>query len=1150
MNYTINTEKGVDTVSYNQLQSTHTLENREADNIFTSLTKGQRISGVVSKVGNQITLNFEGKEFEFPKAMLPDAFVGETKIFEVKKVTNQNIQLKELGKSFTESNNAIIVGTKVDTQRTTFFNQKEHTNKQVEQDKEYQDTKNKLGEIVAKMTEQDYMKLEAEGFSVADFTTDRLYSALHRVKTEKIYTVEGQVQQSKSERSITNAVTEKEISTRLTEANLPTSKETVQKVVAALELSKSVTEISEKSVKYLIDNKLAPTIENIYKAQHSANNQSKGKAYEISDETWEQLQPQVETVIVAAGYDMNQENLSKSRWLIENELPLTRESLTYVKELEEIKTHTTQDVVIDKVIEGMKKGIAPKDISLEVEDVKSSERLVADLNQISDEAIIRASEDHKELTLEKLIDTQKEISLSPTKGPKEKVEIKTLDSETMKEETENISIEAIKAKRQVEEIRLRMTVEASQKLATKGLHIETEQLEKVVEALKEMENSYYQELLGEAELAPNEEQLQVLKDTTQSVERLKYAPCYILGLTLSERNIQTVSGLLESGTQMQAELLKANEAYETLMTVPNREYGDSIQKAFKNADSMLNGMDMENSPENQRAVRILGYNSMEITKENINQVKVYDLQVTTLIKNLRPAVTTQLIKNGTNPLNIPISELNKTITQIKEEQGDTAEEKYSTYLRKLDKEKGITVEERKAFVGIYRLLNNVEKTDGAALGAVIKADQEVTLKNLLTAVRTQKNGSMNTIVNDDFGSLQSLIFKRETITEQLSAVFKERETIAKSLQQEEPARVDQPVENNNETTQNTYEAKNIKEQVEYFNTMLGKIMEEITPSKLTNVFAPLLSSDKGVWEQVNQIPMEKLYSQLQEVTEDATIKSEEYTQKMQELRETVKNSDQAIKFLNDFKVPSSATNMMIASHILSDGGSLFKKLNKLKSENEEKNTEKSLMKMAELSDTLIDKTSMKKAYEELGNEVEDVLNTAYENEQIDFKKLAELKSISTQMIFAKTLANKEHYQIPIETENGITNINLTVIHGTANTGKVSVSIYSENLGNIKADMTVKSNTLKGFICCDNRNGLETIQNRALSFEKVLNEDGISVKQMDFSMGHNVNEIYTYQNPERESDDIALQSDTEKVLYRVAKACVLMVQAAEREVSQE
>jgi len=307
---------------------------------------------------------------------------------------------------------------------------------------------------------------------------------------------------------------------------------------------------------------------------------------------------------------------------------LTAETFTYKKELEEIKANTNKDMVLDKIIEGMKSGTNPKDVSLLTEQEVSYEQVIADIHSISEETVTQAVKGDSEITIKSLLTIQE--SLSDGSKTKEVTTKDTITAETKivepgtvvydnDENTETAATSAtdyqyeeIKAHRQLEEIRLKMTLEVATQLEKKGFSIETQRLEKVVDALRELEDSYYKELLKEADIEATELSLQTLKETTQSIESLKYIPSSVLGSTLSLRNVQTIPGLIAEGSKLQAEYSKAGTAYETLMTVPNREYGDSIKKAFANMDSLLSEMNIESTEQNQRAVRILGYNQMEI----------------------------------------------------------------------------------------------------------------------------------------------------------------------------------------------------------------------------------------------------------------------------------------------------------------------------------------------------------------------------------------------------------------------------------------------------------------------------------------------------------------------------------------------------------
>ncbi len=52
-----------------------------------------------------------------------------------------------------------------------------------------------------------------------------------------------------------------------------------------------------------------------------------------------------------------------------------------------------------------------------------------------------------------------------------------------------------------------------------------------------------------------------------------------------------------------------------------------IQKAFRNVDDILSDIGLEETEANQRAVRILGYNQIEITQESVAEMKAADEQV-------------------------------------------------------------------------------------------------------------------------------------------------------------------------------------------------------------------------------------------------------------------------------------------------------------------------------------------------------------------------------------------------------------------------------------------------------------------------------------------------------------------------------------------
>ena len=229
----------------------------------------------------------------------------------------------------------------------------------------------------------------------------------------------------------------------------------------------------------------------------------------------------------------------------------------------------------------------------------------------------------------------------------------------------------ITAQRQLEETRLSMTKEAEATIDKLGVEMDYQAMEDTVEGLKEQERAYYRSLLDSAGIEPSEQNIDTMEQTLTVFDALKGMPAYVLGAVDAESSITQV---YDAGAQMQQAFEKANESYETLMTAPRRDMGDSMQKAFRNVDAILESMKLDTSAANQRAVRILAYNGLDITEENIMSVKALDEEMQHAFRNLNPATTLEMIRRGENPLDMSMQELNQAAEEIQQETGEAGTE--------------------------------------------------------------------------------------------------------------------------------------------------------------------------------------------------------------------------------------------------------------------------------------------------------------------------------------------------------------------------------------------------------------------------------------------------------------------------------------------
>ena len=82
-----------------------------------------------------------------------------------------------------------------------------------------------------------------------------------------------------------------QIENALREANLPVTKANVARVASAVQMTTILPELSQDAEAYILENQMAPTIENLYHGQYSASG-----ALDISvvdEEVWQQIQGQI-----------------------------------------------------------------------------------------------------------------------------------------------------------------------------------------------------------------------------------------------------------------------------------------------------------------------------------------------------------------------------------------------------------------------------------------------------------------------------------------------------------------------------------------------------------------------------------------------------------------------------------------------------------------------------------------------------------------------------------------------------------------------------------------------------------------------------------------------------------------------------------------
>lgn len=565
------------------------------------------------------------------------------------------------------------------------------------------------------MSDEDFIKMQEEGYHPMEMHPEDACNILDTIKVQLLKAgvdVAGYTDTVDKEvlEDITGSVTYADrLLASFAKEDVPFSEENVKSAVLAIERGLELDKLNDGAVKFLLTNAMPPTIDNLYLAKHSGagDGGKQAKGYFMED---------------MPGY------LAKTA---------KAEDTSALKEQ------------IEKVIE--KAGFPVQDDTME-EGLWLVEKGVP----ITEETF-RSFHELRELVLPAKENSLIASVVSALAEGKDAGSANLLEDKSIYKR----AVDFYEAHRSMEEIRLHMTVEANLKLLKSGFSIDTAPIEETIEALKSLEQE--QVSSSKANVA------ELCKETIDKVKQIPYLPAQTTGRLLFLNEKFTIDTVYETGKQLQAELEAANKAYETMFTEIRGDLGDSLKKAFASVDNLLTNMGIELTADSRKAARSLAYNNMELTPENIRKVEEAEGALRKVVKKMTPMSVLQMIRDQINPLKASLEELNTYL----ESQDSYAEdsEKYSRFLYRMEQAHEISDEEKESFIGIYRLLHQIEKSDGAAVGKLVDTGAELNFKNLLTAVRCGKLSGIDIVADKEFGGLKEAIAANASIDAQIDSAY-------------------------------------------------------------------------------------------------------------------------------------------------------------------------------------------------------------------------------------------------------------------------------------------------------------------------------------------------------------------------------------------
>lgn len=1030
--------------------------------------------------------------------------------------------------------------------------------------------KNQMAVLAGTTSPEDYARMQEDGFSLDETTSNTIVTETDKIKAQlakagvDISFFGDDLDLAQLEAITGSAQLAAQLVQTFEKADIPCTQDNVRDAMEALSLAASLGKLGDGAMKYMLDNGLSPTVWNLYMAEFSGsiNYQADGQLPVDMDP----FMDQVDKIIRQAGLAVDDASRAASAWMLQNGVPLNEENLKCYDALQKMEFPVDTEKLLDGIATAISEGGRPKDAQLLDgyslwDQAKNAYEIVTeateeDLAYVIDHGMelnvrnleyamaYRAQNDGAENVGETTAQNAQaagaasavqtaagnaaDVAAQPGAGTAGNAGMQAAgagntagagaaDAAGISEEVENNmssedtytqkGLTLLTARRQLEEARLAMTLQANYTLLKKGIQIDTEPLARLVEELKQAENEYYEHLLKVQGIDASEENVRLFKETTETVGDLKSVPAYVLGMPEAGESVEVVH---RAGKALRDTFERANERYETLMTAPRADLGDSIQKAFRNVDDILTDLGLDTSEANRRAVRILGYNQLEITPEAVAEIKAADEEVQRAFRNLTPATVTEMIRRGVNPLDMNFESLNDMAEQIAKETGKQDDKGFGEFLWKLEKSEGISREERASYIGTYRLIHQVEQSDGAAVGALVHQGAEITMRNLMMAVRSEhRSGKMDYIVDESFGGANGSGYQGTSITDQIEA--------------------------------------------SYQNNCVKDIMDTLTPGRLRAVM-----EQSPEWE--NMTP-EQLKQALAEAdTNDASLDLAYAKEQLAELSQSAKVTQDIYNVLQKYDIPNTMSNIMAMEAMVKNRNGMFRQIFGERAgtagethteEMQETNagTEDGLSRAKEavlerFGKAIAAPEEIAEAQEMLAEVAENVMKGMLSGDEVTSLDVREMRLLSAQLSISSMLAKDEQYAVPVQTEGGVVNVSLKIVRGTDKKGVVDVMMETELHGRIAATFQAKEQGVKGFVATDNDETRQLLAAQQTALQDAIGEEEAvelryaHISDLDlnhFSMGtFGVDAAEEPAAPEKGTEEYQVQTAR---LYHIAESFI-------------
>ena len=391
--------------------------------------------------------------------------------------------------------------------------------------------------------------------------------------------------------------------------------------------------------------------------------------------------------------------------------------------------------------------------------------------------------------------------------------------------------------------------------------------------------------------------------------------------------------------------------------------------------------------------------------------------------------------------------------------------------------------------------------------------KDVTLRNLMTAVRSTKHSGQEYAVDDSFGQVDSFDRASLSITEQAEMAFQ-----ANCL----------------------YEAKDTMTPVKMKQFESQDAYMDLTPEQF--------KSQLDIIEAMRLAPQETLSGQ-----DAAYVKEEEAVEEMareqtrQEVAEALKSEEAVYQMLDKYDLPQTPAFLSGISEMLKDRNSVYRNLQRFASGDSQ---DISAKQISDLIEDLIEEygeacktpKEMADAQHKLEETAEKVMKNMLVEKDVTSIDVRGMKLVMTQIQALGQMGEQsETYNIPILVEDKLGNLSLKIVRGSEEKGLVDVALDMDESGAVSASFRYENGQISGDVAFEKENIAGLFSEHMPYLANAMREEtGLPVSfAYAADAGTNVDDFY-----EKEDADFAVTKEQDavstKVLYGIARSFVAEV----------